>query len=40
MTVNLTASKVLKAVEFLLLVAILGLLIWSKPWTNSTIKES
>lgn len=35
MTINLTAKNVLQAVHLTLLVAILGLLLWSKPWSSS-----
>lgn len=36
MTINLSARQLLKAVEFLLLLAILGLLIWSQPWQSTS----
>lgn len=40
MTINLTTSKVLKIVEFILLISILGLLIWSQPWNSSSSSTS
>jgi len=35
MTINISFSKVLKNINLLLLIAILGLLVWSTPWGNS-----
>ncbi len=40
MTININAKQIIKHVHLLLLVAILGLLLWSKPWdTGSTTAE-
>lgn len=35
MTVNITTDKILKWLQFVLLVAVLGLLLWSQPWKES-----
>jgi uncharacterized protein YggE len=36
MTVNITAAKLRQCVQFALLVAIFGLLLWSQPWDSSS----
>lgn len=35
MTVNITTDKILKWLQLVLLVAVLGLLLWSQPWKGS-----
>jgi len=36
MTINVDTTKLMKVIQFLLLVAIFGLLLWSTPWDNSS----
>jgi len=39
MTVNVTGEKFYKLAQFILIVAIFGLLVWSQPWSNSSLGE-
>lgn len=41
MTINISADKIMRQLQFVVLLAILGLLLWSKPWdtTASTASE-
>lgn len=39
MTINVTTKQVFQAVQFLLLVVIAGLLIWSQPWNDANAGE-
>jgi uncharacterized protein YggE len=39
MTINITSGKLMKIIEFVLLVSILGLLLWSQPWNQDSSKE-
>jgi uncharacterized protein YggE len=36
MTINVSTTKLLKVIQFSLLVAIFGLLLWSTPWDNNS----
>lgn len=40
MTIDVSANKFLKWLQLLLLLAILGLLLWSKPWDASSTNET
>ncbi len=40
MTINITPKKLLKIVEILLLVVILGLLVWSQPWESESSAQT
>jgi uncharacterized protein YggE len=39
MTITMTSAKLLKTAEFVLLLAIFGLLLWSKPWAQASSVE-
>jgi uncharacterized protein len=36
MTINISSVKLIKYLQILLLIAIFGLVLWSKPWSNSS----
>ncbi len=40
MTVNITLDKVLKWVQFAMLIAVLGLLLWLQPWKGNTASDA
>ena len=39
MIINFTPHKIAKSIEFLMLAAIIGLLIWSRPWNNANANQ-
>src|SRR6056297_3541269 len=40
MTINVSSRKLFQLVQFIVLLAILGLLLWSQPWSTETFSSN